>query len=231
MRVRRRDDPEGSSWIILAMAGMVTAAGLSAAVVISNRRYGLATGWLLTAWLVLGLMSAPAIRFPFPLGSYGHVQAFFNLVHAALLGCEAVTCAAIIALLAYAVLRLPPRARSQSARAGHAVGHAGLPARLRFPEAKPATWRAGRLIPANDTVTWLSRTGEVEVDLTAACQALATLPADAHGRQPRTTMLATANGLAEVDVSPRALEVLVRSLRRPPYGTPYGDTARPAGRD
>ena len=124
----------GRGWMIGAVAGMVTAAGLSAAALISSRRHSPAAGWLMTAWLVLGLISASAIRFPFPLGPYGRVQAFFNMVHAALLGYEAVTCAAIIALMAYAVLRPRVRSRSRAARAGHGLARAVVPARLRFPE-------------------------------------------------------------------------------------------------
>lgn len=210
----------GRGWVIVALAGMATAAGLSAAALISNRRHSPAAGRAAMAWLVLALASASAIKFPFPQGPYDSVQAFFNVVHAALLGYEAVTCTAIVALLTYLLLRPRARARGQAARAG-------LPARLRFPGAKAATWRAGRLIAANDTVTWLSRNGDAEVDLTPACLALPMLPADAYGRQPRKTMLATANGLVEVNVSPAALAALVRSLRRPPYG----DTAHPVAQD
>jgi hypothetical protein len=217
----------GRGWVIAALAGTMTAVGLNAAVLISNRRHSPATDRFVMALLLLALPSASAIKFPFPQGPYGKVQAFFNVVHAAMLGFEAVTVTAILALMAYAVLRLRARARSQAARGRHALGRAGLPARLRFPGAQGATWRAGRLIAANDTVTWLSRNGDAEVDLTSACQALPMLPTDAHGRQPRETMLATADGLVEVDVSPRALVELVRSLRRPPYG----DTVHPAAQD
>ncbi|HEY4462902.1 MAG TPA: hypothetical protein VGN41_09595 [Streptosporangiaceae bacterium] len=227
----------GRGWVIAALAGIATAAGLSAAALISTRRHGGAFGRAVIAWLVLGLMSASAIRYPFPVGPYGSVQAFFNVVHAALLGYEAVICAAIISLLAYGLTRLrglpgravpqQPPVRSSTARAGHAPDRGGLPARLRFPAAEAPTWRAGRLIAADGTVTWLSRKGDVEVDLTSACQALLMLPTDGRKRQPRTTTLATADGLAEVDVSPKALETLASSLRRPPYG----DTVHPAAQD
>ena len=87
----------GRGWVIAALAGMVTAVGLNAAILISNRRHSPATGRLVMAWLVLGLMSASAIRFPFPQGPYGNVQAFFNVAHAAMLGFEAVTVMAIVA--------------------------------------------------------------------------------------------------------------------------------------
>jgi hypothetical protein len=117
----------GRGWMIAALAGMATAAGLSAAVLISNRRHSPAAGRFVMAWLVLGVASASAIRFPFPLGPYGGVQAFFNVVHATLLGYEAVTCTAIIALLAYLLLRPRARARSQATRARHALGRAGVP--------------------------------------------------------------------------------------------------------
>ncbi|HUY45827.1 MAG TPA: hypothetical protein VMV92_08895 [Streptosporangiaceae bacterium] len=223
----------GRAWGIAALAGMAAAAGLNALALVSTRRHRLAAGRVVIAWLVLVVASASAIKFPFPQGPYGSVQAFFNVAHAALLGYEAVTCAAIVALFAYLLLRSRARARRPAARAGHAPrraghapGRAGLPARLRFPAAKAAPWRAGRLIAANGRVTWLSLNGDADVDLTSACQALPTLPAAAHGRQPRTTMLATASGVAEVDVSPRALAELVRSLRRPPYGDTAHSTAR-----
>jgi hypothetical protein len=215
----------GRGWVIAAVAGIAAAAGLSAAALISAWRHG--SGSAVIAWLVLMLVSESAIRFPFPVGPYGSVQAFFNVVHAALLGCGGVTSAGIVVLLAYLLVRvwgLPgrgvlqqPPVRSSTARAGYARDY-GLPARLRFPAAAAATWRAGRLLAADGTVTWLSRTGDVEVDLTSACQALLVLPADGRKRQPRTTTLATADGLAEIDVSPRALATLTSSLRRQPYG-------------
>ena len=216
----------GRGWMIVAAGGMVTAAGLSAAALISSLRHSPATGRLMTAWLVLGLISPSALRFPFPLGPYGRVQAFFNVMKAALLGYEAVTCAAIIAVMAYVLLHPRVRSRSWAARAGHGLARAEVPARLRFHGAQAATWRAGRLIAANGTVTWLSLNGDVEVDLTAACHALPVLPVTAQ-RQPRETMLATANGLVEVDVPAAALVALAGSLRRPAYG----DTVHPASQD
>jgi hypothetical protein len=96
-----------------------------------------------------------------------------------------------------------------------------------FPGATAATWRAGRLIAADGTVRWLSRKGDAEVDLTAACEAPAMPSAGAQSRQPRTTTLATASGLVEVDVSPRALAALARNLHPPPYG----ETAHPMAQD
>jgi hypothetical protein len=211
----------GRGWEIAALAGMATAAGVSASAVISRRRHGGTLGGrvLMVCW-VLGAASASAIKFPFPLGPYGSVQAFFNVVHAALLGYEAVTCAAIVALFAYLLPRSRGPAGMPTAPAWHARGRAGLPARLRFPAAKEARWRAGQLTAVNGTVTWLSLNGDAEVDLTAGCQAMPALQAGAHGRQPRTTMLATTSGVAEVDVSSRALAELARSLRHPPYADP-----------
>lgn len=217
----------GRGWVIAAVAGMVTAAGLIAAVLISYRRHSLAADRLGLAWLVLALMSASGIRFPFPQGRYGSVQAFFDVVHAAMLGFEAVTCTAIIALMAYALLHPRARARLRAARvarAGREPGRAEIPARLRFPGAESPTWRAGRLIAASGAVTWQSWKDGAEVDLTPACQALPMLPAGRHGRQPRITTLATAGGLAEVDVSPKALAALAASIHRPhtmtrPHGT------------
>jgi hypothetical protein len=109
----------GRGWVIAAVAGMAAAVVLSAAALIRDLRHGPALGRLEMAWLVLGAASASAIRYPFPQGPYGSVQAFFNVMHAALLGYEAVICAALVVLLAYllmcrrgrpgrAVLRRPP---------------------------------------------------------------------------------------------------------------------------
>jgi hypothetical protein len=215
----------GRGWEIAALAGIATATGVNASAVISRRRHGgtLGSRVLIVYW-VLGVASASAIKFAFPLGPYGSVQAFFNVVHAALLGYEAVTCAAIIALLGYAFPRARGPAGMPAAPAWHARGRAGLPARLRFPAAKEARWRAGRLTAVNGTVMWLSLNGDAEVDLTAGCQAMPAVQAGAHGRQPRTTVLATTSGVAEVDVSPRALAELARSLRHPPYSDPAHST-------
>lgn len=102
----------GAAWLIAAAAGMAAAAAVTAAVVMSRRRHRPAGG-LLTAWLVLGLVSASAIRYPFPRGSYGRVQAFFNGLHAALLGYEAVICTALVALFAYLLLHHRARAGGQ----------------------------------------------------------------------------------------------------------------------
>lgn len=205
----------GRGWLIAAVAGAVTAAGLAGAMVIHYRRHG-GAGRLVTAWLILTLLSVSSIRYPFPLGRYGSVQAFFNVVHAALLGYEAVTCTGFIALFVFMGLALPLRARARGrrAQAGQDAGHAGLPARLRFPGTKPGTWRAGRLVAADGKVTWLSRTGDAEVDLTAACQALPMPPAAARGRQPRTVTLVTADGVAELDIPLRALHAQVTLAAR-----------------
>jgi hypothetical protein len=92
---------------------------------ISIRRHGGVLSGAVVTWLVLGLVSASAIRFPFPQGPYDSVQAFFNVVHAALLGCEAVICAGIVAPLGYLLVRFGDRARSQAVRAGHGPGRAG----------------------------------------------------------------------------------------------------------
>jgi hypothetical protein len=100
----------GRGWVIAAVAGMATAAGFGAAVVITNRRHSPAARLVTVPWFVLVLASTSAIRFPFPRGPYGSVQAFFNVVHAALLGYEAVTFTALVALFAYLLLR--PRGRA-----------------------------------------------------------------------------------------------------------------------
>ncbi len=207
----------GRGWVIAGLAGVAAAAGLNAAVVISSRRHSPAEDRFLMAWLVLGLASASAIRFPFPLGPYGSVQAFFNVVHAALLGYEAVTVTAILALLVYAVLRSRSAAASREVQAGQAADltRLRLPARLKFAGVAAATWRAGNLIAADGAVTWRSLKGDAEVDLTAACQALPMRPAGTRGRGPRTTALVTASGLVEVDVSPKALTALARTADLP----------------
>jgi hypothetical protein len=144
----------GWGWGIAALAGMAAAAGFSASAVVSIRRHGSAVSRALMAWLVLGLASTAAIGFPFPQGPYGGAQAFFNVVHAALLGFEAVTCGALIALFAYA-LRSPRgrsprgRARRPAAPGGNArrrAGHAPRRARSRPRSgSRQRTRHAGRL--------------------------------------------------------------------------------------
>jgi hypothetical protein len=101
------------------------------------------------------------------------------------------------------------------------------PGQAQVPGATAAPWQAGRLIAADGTVRWLSRKGDAEVDLTAACQAPAMLSAGAQARQPRTTALASASGLVEVDASPRALAAPARSL----HHSPRGKTAHPTAQD
>lgn len=115
----------GRDWVIAALAGAATGGGVNAWTLTSIRRHGGNLGPALLAWLVLGLVSASAIRFPFPQGPFGGVQAFFNVVHAALLGYEAITCAAIVALLGYALVRFRGRPRIRAVRAWHAPGRAG----------------------------------------------------------------------------------------------------------
>jgi hypothetical protein len=115
----------GRGWVISAVAGMAAAVVLSAAALIRNLRHGPALGRLEIAWLALGVLSASAIRYPFPQGPYGGVQAFFNVAHAALLGYEAVICAAIMALLAYLLIRsrgLPGRAVRRQPPADESAG-------------------------------------------------------------------------------------------------------------
>jgi hypothetical protein len=213
----------GRSWLIAAVAGMASAAVLIAVLIIRRHRPAF-LGRFEMAWLGLWVLSTWSIRYPFPLGPYGSVQAFFNVAHAAQLGYEAVTNATIVSLLVYllirrrglpgrAVLRRAPVGAAATARLWHAPDRGGLAARLRFPSARSTTWRAGRVIAANGTVTWLSLNGDAEVDLTSACHALQMQATDTHQRQPRTTTLVTANGIAEVDLSPIALRTLASSLR------------------
>lgn len=75
----------GRSWVIAAAAGIVTAVAVNAAAWVSNRRHRPASFPLVIAWLVLAVMSASAIRIPFPQGPYSNVMAFFNVAHAAML--------------------------------------------------------------------------------------------------------------------------------------------------
>jgi hypothetical protein len=228
----------GRGWVIAALAGVATGAGVNAWAMLSLRRTGGELDFAVTTWLVLWLVSAStAIRLPFPRGPYGGVQAVFNVVHAALLGYEAVTFAAIVAVPCYLLVRYRGRARSRAVpavpagpvpgRARRTPGRDGLPARLRSPGATAATWRAGRLIAADGTVRWRSRTRDAEFDLTEACQDPAMLSAAVQARQPRTTTLTTPSGLVEVDVSPRALASLARSLHHPSQD----ETARPLAQD
>jgi hypothetical protein len=97
----------GRGWAIAALAGMLTAAVLGAAVLIRQRRHFGTLGRFETGWLVLWPVAVSGLRFPFPVVPYGNVQAYFNVVHAALLGYEAVTSAWFVALLA--VLFFHPR--------------------------------------------------------------------------------------------------------------------------
>ena len=97
----------GRGWMVAAVAGMAAAAGLSAVALISNRRHSPLAGFALVAWLLISTVSISAIGYPFPQGPYGGGQAFFNVVHAFLLGYEAVTLTALVALFAYLI----PRAR------------------------------------------------------------------------------------------------------------------------
>lgn len=232
----------GRGWVIAALAGMATAGGVTASALISLRRHGGEMGLAVLTWLVLVLVSASSIRFPFPRGPYGGVQAFFNVVHAALLGYEAVTLAAVVALLGYALISFRDRAGSQAVRALPAPGHAGpaadragLPARLRFPGTTPAAWRAGRLVAADGTVRWRSRKGDTEVDLTAACQDPAMLSAGAQARQRAGRSRCHPPGAgpppAELNLS---VSLNGRWLRRhrpsAPSATPGSPSARSSGR-
>lgn len=94
----------GFSWVIAAIGGVAAAVALSAAALIGKRRHTPAARWAVTAWLVLGVASSSAVGFPFPRPPYAGV-AVLNVVHAVLLGYEAVTCAALLALFAYGVRR------------------------------------------------------------------------------------------------------------------------------
>jgi hypothetical protein len=68
----------GRGWDIAAVAGMVTAGALGAAAMISNMRHRPTLDRLGIAWVVLALLAASAIRFPFPLDRHGGVQAFIT---------------------------------------------------------------------------------------------------------------------------------------------------------
>jgi hypothetical protein len=101
----------GRGWVVAALSGMTAAAALIAVAVASGRRHSPAAGRLLMALLVLTLISASAIGFPFPKGPYGSVQSYFNVAHAAMLGFETVIGTAIVALMVYVVVRSKPHGR------------------------------------------------------------------------------------------------------------------------
>lgn len=112
----------GAYWMICALAGIVAAAGLSVAVLISRRRHGRAASRLTVAWVLLAVVTVPAITaFPFPHDSlfpppkHPGVEKFFNVVHGIMLGYETTAYAALLALLAYLVTRRGARWRSQQA--------------------------------------------------------------------------------------------------------------------
>lgn len=125
----------GAYWLICAVAGMTAAAGMSVAVLISRRRRNRAAGRLTVAWVVLTVVTMPAITaFPFPHNSLFPapspnvlaVQRFFNVVHAVMLGYTAMSCTALLVLLVYLIAHGGPRWRSQqAARPGQAPGPAG----------------------------------------------------------------------------------------------------------
>jgi len=94
----------GPSWLIAAAAGIAGGAALSPAALIASRRSAL--GPLQLAWIVLTAMAAWSIRFSFPAGRSSRPQAVINVVHAALLGYEAVTTAAIVVLMIWVLARL-----------------------------------------------------------------------------------------------------------------------------
>lgn len=95
----------GHGWLIAAVAGIAGAAVLSAAAVIRNLRHGTDLSRFELVWMVLGMLSVSAIRIPFPRDRYGSVQAFFNVVHAALLGYAVVTYTLLVALLTFVIIR------------------------------------------------------------------------------------------------------------------------------
>jgi hypothetical protein len=203
----------GPSWMISAVAGMVVAAGLGGVILARSLRHAPVPRPVLMAWLVLAIASASGLKISFPQEPYGGVQAFFNVLKGAAVGYDMVTYTAIVVLLIYLTVHPRGGAHSQAVHAGGTPATAGAPARLRFAGPKAATWRPGRLIGADGTVTWLSLNGDTVVDLTSACQALPVPPPGVRRRRPRTTTLATASGFAEVDVSPDILAALGQAMR------------------
>jgi hypothetical protein len=118
----------GAGWLVAAVAGMAAAAALGPAALISNLRHRPTVDGLGIGWTVLTAGSAWSLTFPFPVGRYGSVQAFFNMVHAILLGYAAVSYAALIALFAFLIIHtgsLPSRAelRQQLPRRQKTVVH------------------------------------------------------------------------------------------------------------
>jgi hypothetical protein len=118
----------GSGWLVAAVAGMVAAAALGPVALISNLRHRPTVDGLGIAWTVLAGGSALSLTFPFPVGRYGSVQAFLDVVHAILLGYAAVTMASLIALFAFLIIHpgsLPSRAelRQQLPRRRKTIAH------------------------------------------------------------------------------------------------------------
>jgi hypothetical protein len=84
----------GRSWLIAVAAGIATSAALSPVALLRSRHNP--WGRLQLAWIVLSLLSVSSISLPFPVGRYGRPQAVINVVHAEMLGYEAVTVVAIV---------------------------------------------------------------------------------------------------------------------------------------
>ena len=194
----------GASWIVSVAAGLAGALALTAALVVTIRRKVRWPGPARVAATVLALGSLGGFRYPFPVGPYDSVQAFFNVVHAVSLGFSVPVVLGIAVVMLYALI-VKRRAPQQATVTQDAV----FPARLRFPEIAGAKWQKGALVVADGQVAWVAMGGHALVDLTAACQ---TPFAESGGRSRRTT-LPTAEGRAEIDLSPKRLADLTGSAR------------------
>jgi hypothetical protein len=189
----------GRGWVIAALAGMLTAAVLGATVLVRQRRHFGTLGRFEIGWLVLWPVAVSGLRFPFPVVPYGNVQAYFNVVHAALLGYEAVTSASFVAVLAVlffhprglggrAVLPRVARARTRrsplgrqrerdSAGAAHRRAAAGTPTTcyterrcgLRWPL---VTWGSGVPAALTAALAWLIMSGSSHDTLAAVVSSL-----------------------------------------------------------
>jgi hypothetical protein len=137
-------------WAIAMWTGAAVAIALNATAWNSAVRHGPPSRRLQIAWLVLTLLAGSSLGYPFPHGHYGRVQAFFNVVHAALLAYEGTTCAAIVTLLAYVLVRVRGRRPGRAALQQPSVAPAE-----RYELPGNAALLPGRLMPA--THGWPTR--------------------------------------------------------------------------
>lgn len=203
---------QGLVWWLCGAAGIVAGVGLAAWLVRNGRRSARQGRPQRTAMTVLTVASVIAIRSGFPHGQYAGAGEFFNLLRAVLVGYGIVHWSLVEWYVVRAIPRAIPRPPVVYGKAG--PGSAEMKVSLRFPGVDPAgrqgtaSWRPGRLIAANGTVTWVSRKGGAPVDLTGASLAPDTVPPTGRPARSRTTILMTAQGPAELKVAPSAVAEL-----------------------